>query len=313
MDKQFQCEAWYFECRKINYLMELKRHGFPTESLCYNVHEDIKDVMEHVATAGETIWTYDSKGLTDDLSWVPLDIRTTYYGQPKEVLASLLEMKESQSALLWVYREKLDYAVHEGTLEPNTLHSLYVNKVKHNNENFQFHIHDLFPEYIGWVDAHKVRDSMEDMADENRYIQFLEYQKDKPLIFDRKHLWQAFLEDIRRSNNHTDAYERFWNNTIDWNELYGSFMKACDYHSDTWSFLAGSRYLIKRFLEWMGHGGKTLDYLENYVHKALLIRNVYLKAMMTGKEPNESAWRLMKEAAEADEQAFASLKESFAA
>lgn len=313
MDKQFQCEAWYFECRKINYLMELKRHGFPTESLCYNVHEDIKDVMEHVAAVGEPIWTYDSKGLTDDLSWVPLDIQTTDYDQPGEVLTRLFEMKETQSALLWVYRDKLDYAEPEGPPELNMLHSLYVNKVKSDDENYQFHIHDLFPEYIGWVDANKLGHSIENMEDEYRYIQFLEYRKDQPLTFDRERLWQAFTEDVTRSNNHTEAYEYFWNQSIDWSELYGGFKTACYYHSETWSFLAGSRYLLKRFMEWMGHVGETLDLLDNYVHKALVVRNVYLKAMMTDKEPNESAWRLMKEAAEADKQAFASLKESFAA
>lgn len=308
MDKQFQCEAWYFECRKVNYLMELRRHGFPTESLCYNVYEDIKDVVEHVATAGEPVWTYDSKGLEDDLSWVPLHIETRDYEKTEEVMAALRDMNESQSALLWVYREKLDYAVPEGTLEPNMLHSLYINGVQQNEGTHQVHIHDLFPEYIGWVDARHVCDSMEGMEDENRYIQLLEYQKEKPLLFDRERLWQAFVDDVARTTNRIEAYERFWDKDINWNELYGDFMTACHYHSETWSFLAGSRFLTKRFLEWAGYQGKSLDLLDDYVHKALVIRNVHLKAMMTGRELDESAWRLMREAAEADEKAFASLK-----
>ncbi|MFB6366784.1 hypothetical protein ACFCP7_22505 [Paenibacillus elgii] len=308
MDPQFQFESWYFECRKLNYLMKLRKHRFPTESLCYNVYENIKDVVDHTVTAGEPMWMYESKGLVGDFSWVPLERQQAEYTDPEEVTELLLDMKVPKAALLWVYRDRLDYAPPDGVLKPDMLHSLYVNGVKETESGCQFHIHDTFPEYIGWVEARKVCASMEGMPAELQSVEFLDYRMDRPLFLDRDRLWQAFTSDIARTQNEASAYARLWDGQTNWSELYDDFATACFYHSEIWTFLAGSRYMTKCFLEWVGYEGEATALLQNYAHQASILRSAYMKAMLTGKAPGESAYRRMQEIAEADEKAFTALK-----
>ncbi|MBD8496931.1 hypothetical protein [Paenibacillus arenosi] len=309
MDRQFQFESWYFDCRKLNYLMELRKHQFPTSSLCFNVYEYIGDIAEHVIDAEKQIWSYESKGLQGDFSWVPLQIDSIDFSAPNHLLPVLQEIQLSQSAVIWVYRDKLDYVVPEGAPATDVLHSLYVDGVRMVGDECQLHIHDMFPEYKGWVRADCIVASIEGMSKDYYYAELLKYEKNHSLHIERLPLWQAFSADILQLNNDFSAYEKFLDIQADWNERYGSHEEACHFLGDTWSFLAGSRYLTQQFLQWIGYEGPVLDRLNEYVRKALIIRNFYLKSLYSGKKTSDSIEAIIREIALVDEQALTLLKQ----